>query len=341
MIICIKVFTHYLYKRGELLKYCFIINPNAGKGQMAQGIADSARSAAEAKGVEYDIFMSYDVEDTKDYILRNAQDRDGEVEFIACGGDGTLCKTILAVMAVPENYRRGVCVGVVPIGTGYDFVSNFKDKNIFLDIEAQLDPIPYKIDLVKCNDVYSVNMVNVGFDSHVVCQKEKIGKKKWVPRKLAYIFSLVITLIKKPWLRVDVSFDGGESVRRELLLTTMANGAFCGGGFNSNPHASLVDGKIDFLTIENVGRIRFLTLVGKYKSGMHVTEKLAHIVGNSKCSTVDLCFDRETPISVDGELIRDTELHLSVEKDALTFMLPRGVAPAIAAKAKEAEPVSV
>ena len=311
------------------MKLCFVINPNAGKGDKVESLIESIKKTANDTGEDIDIFLSEGLEQTKEHIKKLADECAEEIEFIACGGDGTICETILAVMALDEDKRRGVCVGAVPIGTGNDFVSNFENKDKFFDINAQLSPTPYEIDLIKCNDMYSVNMVNVGFDSHVVCVKEKIGRKKWVPRKLSYIFSLVITLVKKPWLKVDVSFDGGEKEHKELLLTTMANGAFCGGGFHSNPHASLIDGQIDLLTIRNVGRIRFLSLVGKYKKGEHICEKLSHIVGHCKCRSVDLYFDRETPVSIDGEIVLEKELHLSVERGALRFMLPKGITPCV------------
>ncbi|MBP3369123.1 MAG: hypothetical protein J6L85_00085 [Clostridia bacterium] len=323
------------------MKYCFIINPLAGKGKKVGEIVESIKAAAKKVNALYDIFISEGVEATKEYIHSASANADDETEFIACGGDGTLCETILSVMSLPNEQREKVSVGVVPMGTGNDFVSNFENKNKFFDIEAQLDPSPYEIDLIKCNDVYAVNMVNVGFDSHVVCQKEKIGRKKWVPGKMAYIFSLVLTLIKKPWINASISRDGGEAEHRELLLTTMANGAFCGGGFHSNPKASLTDGQIDLLTVKNVGRIKFLLLVSKYKNGTHLGEELSHIIGNCKCDTVDVCFDKETPISVDGEIIRSTELHLSVEKGALRFMLPREVVPILKNIVKSAAQVGV
>jgi diacylglycerol kinase family enzyme len=117
----------------------------------------------------------------------------------------------------------------------------------------------------------------------------------------------------------------------------MANGAFCGGGFHSNPNASLIDGQIDLLTINNVGRIRFVSLVGKYKKGEHICQKLAHIIGNRKCSTVDLYFDRETPVSIDGEIVFEKELHLSVDRGALRFMLPKGITPRMMPEAETAQ----
>ena len=308
------------------MKYCFIVNPKAGKGQSVDSVCADVRRICEEREVDYDLFVSECIGDTKEQVAKLANEGD-EVCFIACGGDGTLCETTLAVMALPIEQRERVSVGVIPMGTGNDFASNFENKQAFFDISAQIDHTPYEIDLVKCNDMYSINMVNVGFDSHVVCQKEKIGRKKWVPRKLAYVISLLITLIKKPGIKAELICDGGEPIHKELLLTTLANGAFCGGVFYSNPLASLTDGQIDVIAVKNVGRIKFLTLVGSYKKGVHIRDKFKKIVENFKCRTADMYFDREMPVSIDGELVYTSEIHLSIEQAALKFMLPKGATP--------------
>ena len=313
------------------MKYCFIVNPLAGKGKMVEGVLSDISAACEGAGVDHSVLVSRNIEETRDFISENAAAVDGEVSFIACGGDGTLCQTILLVMELSAEQREKVSVGVVPMGTGNDFVSNFTDKERFFNIEAQIKGSAYEIDLVKCNDLYSVNMVNVGFDSHVVCKKERLSKKKWLPRKLAYIAGLVITLIRKPGLKVDFSRDGDKSEKRDLLLTTLANGAFCGGGFNSNPKASLTDGNIDCITVKNVSRLKFLSLVGKYKSGTHLSGKYDSIIDHFKCRKAHLVFSEETPVSVDGELVYTKELHLSVDEKAIKIRLPEGVLPKVRA----------
>jgi diacylglycerol kinase family enzyme len=203
----------------------------AGKGRSLQ-LQGEVKTACEARGGDYDVFISDGVENTCAYV-RNIADALGEGEratFLACGGDGTICKTVLAVMALPREKRGALSVGVIPMGTGNDFVSNFANKELFSDIDAQIDGSTVEIDLLRCNELYSVNMINIGFDCHVVCKKESIGKKAWVPRKLAYIFALVFTLIKKPGVSLSISHDGNAAEDKKLLLTTFANGAYCGGG---------------------------------------------------------------------------------------------------------------
>jgi diacylglycerol kinase family enzyme len=78
-----------------------------------------------------------------------------------------------------------------------------------------------------------------------------------------------------------------------------------------------------------MSRIKFLSLVGDYKKGNHLGDKLKGIINNFKCKTADIYFDDITPVSVDGEIIREREIHISVVSRALTILLPRGVKPLV------------
>lgn len=306
------------------MKYCFIINPRAGKGVFVDDLCKSITSVCEEKGVSYDIFTSKTIGDTRGYIKEIVASSDDRIAFFSCGGDGTLCETILSVMGLDAEIRKRVCIGIVPKGTGNDFVSNFERKELFCDIAAQIAGTTHDVDLLKCNDLYSVNMINIGFDCHVVCKKEEIGKKKLVPRKLAYIFSLLITLIKKPTVKFKRVDEGGEPKKKHLLLTTLANGSFCGGGFKSNPFASLADGNIDCVEVDVLSRTKFLSMISDYKAGKHLTGKYAKVMRHFKCKKSDIYFDEETPVSVDGEIIRTREIHISVVNKALTILVPHG-----------------
>jgi sucrose-6-phosphate hydrolase SacC (GH32 family) len=46
-------------------------------------------------------------------------------------------------------------------------------------------------------------------------------------------------------------------------------------------------------------------------------------------TSMDINFDEETPVSVDGEIIKTRNVHISVASRALTIWLPRGVKPLV------------
>ena len=310
---------------SKKIKYCFIINPFAGKGKHADVFRNNIPDICEGAGVEYDICVTGHIGEAKEYIQRIAGERQGgeEIGFFACGGDGTLCETVNAVMSLDN--REGIYVGIVPIGTGNDFVRNFGAEEHFMNIEDQINAAPYLVDLIKCNDMYSVNMVNIGFDCEVVSATASFKRKPFIPSKFAYIAGLIATLIKKPGAKMKMSLDGGEAKDTELLLTTFAGGRYCGGGFYSNPKARLNDGKIDCIFVKNISRRRFVSLVGRYKAGTHLDDpKLEPILENKKLERIDMIFDKETNISVDGELIRAGEVRMEIIRNGLGLLLPRG-----------------
>ncbi|MBQ9086355.1 MAG: hypothetical protein IJY47_04120 [Clostridia bacterium] len=305
------------------MKYCFILNPAAGKGDLLEKIRAAITEHSGERKKDIELYLTVGEGDASEYIKRRvALDPQEEYRFYACGGDGTLCEAVNGAMSLPDHSR--VSVGVIPSGTGNDFVRNFTNRDNFFQISSQLEAEAYPIDLIACNDMYAVNMVNIGFDCEVVDQTAKLKRHPLVPSGMAYMVGLAFTLLRKPGLRARISRDGGRAEECRYLLNTYANGAFCGGGFHSNPKSSLNDGYLDALFVNNIGRLKFLTLVGDYKKGTHLTPKFEKILKNWKLRSVSFDFDKETNVSVDGELIRVKHLELSVLPGVLKFLVPKG-----------------
>ncbi len=307
------------------MKHCFILNPYAGKGTMIEDLKERIKRICTENQEEFEIYMTKAVGDATEYVKRRVTEGDSEeYRMYACGGDGTLCEVVNGVMALKDSSR--VAVGLIPSGTGNDFVKNFTETENFFDVGDQLASNPVSVDLICCNEMYAINMVNIGFDCEVVVKTADLKKKSWISSKMAYIAGLIVTLIRKPGVRMKLSCDGAPEEDRQYLLTTYANGCFCGGGFHSNPQASLEDGQIDALFVNNVSRSRFIRLVGHYKKGTHLVPKFEKILSPKKAKRIDMTFEEETNVSVDGEVVRFRELHLSVAPRALRFLIPRGSA---------------
>jgi YegS/Rv2252/BmrU family lipid kinase len=300
------------------MKYHFIVNPAAGKGKLAGEIVEKIKRSAKAAALDVEVYFTSKVGDATEYVKRIA--KAGEHAFFACGGDGTLCEVANGIMSLDK--RDDVYLGTVPVGTGNDFVRNFTSEGKFLDIDAQLSSTPTDIDLISCNDMYAVNMINIGFDCEVVCKKEELQHSKVVPSKLAYVTGLVATLIRKPGVKCRITCDGGEKRDCDLLLTTYGNGEYCGGGFHSNPESALNNGKINTLIVENISRLKFLSIVGEYKKGAHLRH--TDIITSLLSDTVDIEFDGDTNISIDGEIVKVKGLSLKIVKNAVKFLVPEG-----------------
>ena len=248
-------------KKEFLMKTVFIINPKAGSGRKIKALIEDIKTTSDIHSLDTDIYITKSKLDAKRYVRESCEENDF-VRFIACGGDGTLNEVINGAMGF-ENVE----IGVLPVGTGNDFCRNFKDMR-FKDILLQTTAKTQKCDAIKyttktkdgIKSEFCVNMINIGFDSNVVDMTDKIKKIPFISGSFAYIVAVFITLIKKRGANLKIALDGVVQHEGNLLLTSAANGRYCGGGFMSNPDAELNDGLISVNIIKDVSRLKFLKL---------------------------------------------------------------------------------
>lgn len=231
------------------MRHVFILNPAAGKGDEIAPLRSKLESECKRLGADYFIYITQAPGDATEFILRECAEGGmfyGEkCRFYACGGDGTISEVLDGAARID-----GAEVGVIPIGTGNDFCRSCTPAELYFDIEAQINGTAMPIDAVKYNGKYSANMINIGFDCEVVKEAARIKRKPWVPGGLAYIFALVKTLIRKPGAAFTLSVDGGKPEHYSLLLCAVANGPYCGGGFDALPMAELSDGKVNIIKVK-------------------------------------------------------------------------------------------
>ncbi len=300
------------------MKHHFIINPAAGKGTLTESLVKRIAAACEKAEVEYVIYETKAPGDAEVYV-REALKEDGTHRFYACGGDGTLCET---VNGAPESDRAEFAL--IPIGTGNDFCRNFDYRAAFFEIERQLNGTPIPIDLIRYNDRYCVNMLNIGFDCNAANRANELKKKRFFPKSMAYAGGVASSLVRKMTTEMAITLDGEEEISRPLLLITIANGQFCGGGFRSNPKASPIDGLFDVNIIEKMSRFSFISLVGSYKAGTHL-ETAPDYVTYRQASSLLLTLPKNTAVCADGEIEYADSLSVSLAPSAIRFVLPEGV----------------
>ena len=303
------------------MKTIFIVNPCAGQGNKAQKLIDKINRI---RGIDKEIYLTKAIGDSTRYI-REYIKAHGPARFIACGGDGTFNEVLNGAGECPDAE-----VGVIPIGTGNDFCRNF--NSIFEDISAQVTGESVKCDAIRYTAEtdngtvtgYCANMFNIGFDCNVADMTARMKKKPLISGSMAYFVSIFFNLAGKRGANLKIEMDNEVRHSGKLLLTSIANGRYCGGGVMSNPLASICDGKINVNIIKNVTRLRILRLLPAYMKGTIMKiRNINKVFLNAHCRKVVITpLDGKMRLCIDGEIIDAGKTQFEICPAAFNFVIP-------------------
>lgn len=299
------------------MKYYFVINPISGSFDKTEILTKEITEAFDGNNIdEYEIYVTKCKEDGEKYVKEVASTITEDTVFLACGGDGTTYEVLNGLAEAPH-----AILGVVGVGSCNDFLKCFPKCN-FRNIKNIIKGEIKKIDILKCNDRYCLNEINIGFDALVndECNKIKAAAKSV---KSAYTKAIVKHLIKKKTLHGKVMTDGNELYNDKMLLMTCTNGKYYGGGFCAAPRAIVDDGLMETLVIKNISRINFVRLVSDYKKGTHLDKpKFLKYLKYSRAKEVDIEFTEDACVCLDGEISYSKKLNISIQPLKLRFLLP-------------------
>lgn len=257
------------------MKYAFIVNPASGQGKHEKDLIPRIREL-EAGNPNRDISIYYTRGERDATVLADfiARETDGDVVIFACGGDGTVQEVANGVYG-----HENAILGIVPVGSGNDFVRELAGKDTRTErydcLHNIFDGIVGRVDLIRMSWIdggeekvrYITNGINIGFDGNTAVLAHDLKRLPLVSGHGSYLMAVLANLAQKKGQKLRITADGKEFHTGELLLTTAANGGFCGGGVQSCPRADLSDGLIELLAIKDVSRMKFLSLFPKYKAG--------------------------------------------------------------------------
>lgn len=305
------------------MNYIFIINTAAGNGKyQAAYLEEKIHTAAAELGISDNVscYFTTRVGDAIEYT--RALDTRGEpLAVIACGGDGTFREVVNGAMQ-NEN-RSDISVGVLPCGTGNDFVKAFTPDGIFLDIKAQLEGSSELIDVIAIDGEYCINLANMGFDANIANNMQKYKKTFG---KFSYNVAVIRELFAKSRFPMSIELDGEETVEGDFILLSIANGMAYGGGYYAAPLSSMKDGILDVCYCDMISKLKLITVIGQYKAGNHFSGKYDSFIHRKTAKHIKIKFGRPTLVSQDGEITERNSLDISVIPSALKLLLPRGCA---------------
>ena len=312
------------------MRYFFIINPVSGQGTAAKDLHSQIQTVSREMGITAEVFETKGVRDAEVLASQIAAELQGEEAVVwACGGDGTAGEVVNGIAGNP-NIR----LGIIPIGTGNDTIRNFGvEKEAFLDIRAQLAGTPQQIDLMQYSGTvngtpetrFCVNMFNNGFDCNVVDAAAQMKTLPLISGSVAYLLGVAQMFVQKRGISLRIYVDGSLVSSGPILLCSIANGSFCGGGICSSPQAKLNDGLMDLSIIGDTTRRRFLKLFPSYTKGEHLyRDDIQDILSVYACKEIRLLPDGTDDFlfCADGETARTTGLTITICPQALSFQVP-------------------
>lgn len=299
------------------MKHLFIINPAAGKYDHTEEYTQVIERTMAKHALDYEIAVTTAPKDAE-RIARAAAERGGELRIYACGGDGTLNGVVNGAVGFDN-----VAVTHFPGGSGNDMIKIFNETEPFHHLERLLDCEETRLDLIRCNDTYSVNIVSVGLDARVAAGQSRYKHLPLVTGHGAYTISLGVNILKGLSKPMTIGIDDVVRIDGEQTLVCICNGRCYGGGYYLVPEAEPDDGILDVLIVKKVALTEVSSMLKLYQFGNYA-QAPEHIL-HYRCKKITVTTPKLSVVNVDGEIISTDCAEMSVQEKALRFFYPAGL----------------
>ena len=251
------------------MKYHFIINPVAGKQDACKELVPAIRQASKACGIaKEDLYIQLTNRPSHAHYLaieaaKAAEEAGEELFLYAAGGDGTFNEVLTGAMPY-----KNVAVGLLPYGSGNDFLRSFGVREEFCDLEDQLRGGVKEIDMIQTQRGFAAAICSAGLDAKVAYGIPKFRRIPFCGGEMAYKLSIIQVLMGKKSTNLHINIDGKE-FDRDCLLVAVCNGHSYGGGFLAAPESRLDDGILDVMIVKSIPLLKIAKVLPIYQAGKH------------------------------------------------------------------------
>lgn len=299
-----------------------IVNPRAAGGRAAR-VGSAAAAGLRDRGLTVEVHETTAPRAATDLALAAASAGAGAV--VALGGDGTVHEVAEGLMGSGADAAGRPALGVVPAGTGNDFV---KLLGVDGDVRRTLDLIAagatrvWDVGLARWpgGEETFVNAMGTGIDVEVVRQLERLER---MPGVASYGVAVLRALRRFRPVPLELRLDG-VATERDVMMIAIANGRCIGGGFYVCPSAIPDDGLLDTCIVEEVGLLGIARIMVRLLRGAHgVHPRVA--LGRARRVHVGARGHADLFFQLDGELREPPgarELDVEVLPGALRVIAP-------------------
>lgn len=298
------------------MRYVFIANPNAGGGGYMK-YRDRLAAACEAIGVPYAFRLTEKPEDLTAFAREEGQKGD-EVRIFVLGGDGAVCGAANGVIGLPN-----VEFGIIPCGSGNDYVKTFGGADGFLDVEHYLTAPSRPVDAIATGFFHSVNICSMGIDAIICDRTNRMTRTKKLLGSGTYTLAVLLSMLGRTYNHLKVTIDGEFVGEGDYMFALAACGQYYGGGYRGAPMSDPSDGLLDFVMIRRVSKLKMLRLIGTYQKGEYVdSKKFRKVLTVKRGRKMVVECDKPAIVNIDGECVKTKEVTFEVIPNALRLIVP-------------------
>ena len=239
------------------------------------------------------------------------------------GGDGTVNE---AVNGLASGLRRPVELGIIPRGTGTDFVRSFGiPTSVRGAIDVILNGSTRAIDAGRVTyrgwsgeeaTAYFANVASAGM-SGAVAQRANATSKA-LGGKISFLWATLAVFAR--WRNTEIEVEVDEEHRAGVMYDVIvANCRYLAGGMHMSPGADPSDGLLDVLLIGNITKTDLVLTLPKVYRGTHLPHPKAESLRGRRI-VVDA--PKPLPIELDGEQPGTTPATFEVVPGALRLRVP-------------------
>lgn len=283
----------------------FIVNPAAGNGY-ALKIEQQLKDEMSRRQLDCS-FIHTNAPGHATELAEAAAAANGCGGVISVGGDGTAFEVACGLM------NTGVPLGIIPAGTGNDFIKTVSlPKKPLEALDFILTHKPRPVDVGGLNDRLFLNVCGTGFDITVL--DYTLAAKKYCRGLLPYLIGLVRGIAHYKPVHVRFTADG-HTEERAVLICSVANGRFFGGGIAICPDAAADDGLLDLIVVEHKPRWQLPFLIPSLLMGRVLKFPFT---SHKRCTSVEL-FSKDMRLNVDGEILNIESARFHILPGALSL----------------------
>ena len=290
------------------MKILVITNPLAGGGKTLR-LLPRIKQWLSASPHEFSFTIPESPDRMRLEIMKAADQ--GIEALLLIGGDGTVHQ------ALPAIAETKIPFGFLPCGRGNDFARNVGlPSKLKKGCSLPSNPSFHQVDLPRINNIPFVAVAYVGFDSEV--NKLANDGRGYFGGTLGYIVCVLKTLKTFKPFEVEITIDD-HTWRERVMMVTVANAPFYGGGMKIAPDANMNDGVFDICIVQEISKFELLQQFPRVFKGTHIFHPRVLMKTGKK---IKLVSDENREIFADGEYVGSLPGECTIGSQKIQIMSP-------------------